>query len=256
MYYLHRPQQETAVATYGVRWLACLALLEYLTYLFPFFSVVHRGMFSYLSAQEMVVVAYLLLKMMWLKFLVIWRFFRLWALADGQGPPENMLRCMSNNCSLGGFWRGWHASFNRWILRYMYLPLGGRPWQLLNVWPIFLFVAVWHDVEPKLVAWAVLNSGFFVLEGLATRLRSTAIYGRLSEHTQRGAAVAAGAVYVMVLVGVNLVGYAMGMGGVRTILDKLLCLAGLRTLVATFMYLTMGVCIMQAVRREKISINT
>ena len=65
--------------------------------------------------------------------------------------------------------------------------------------------------------------------------------------------MAAGAGYVMVLVGVNLVGYAIGLGGIQTILDKLLCLSGLRTLVVTFMYLSVGVCIMSALRREKIS---
>ena len=32
-----------------------------------------------------------------LQFLVIWRFFRFWALADGMQVPENMLRCICNN---------------------------------------------------------------------------------------------------------------------------------------------------------------
>lgn len=34
--------------------------------------------------------AYTILLIMWLKFLVIWRLFRLWALCDGVEPPENM----------------------------------------------------------------------------------------------------------------------------------------------------------------------
>lgn len=33
---------------------------------------------------------YAILLIMWLKFLVIWRLFRLWALCDGVEPPENM----------------------------------------------------------------------------------------------------------------------------------------------------------------------
>ena len=32
-----------------------------------------------------------------LQFLVIWRFFRMWALVDGIQVPENMLRCICNN---------------------------------------------------------------------------------------------------------------------------------------------------------------
>ena len=35
------------------------------------------------------------LMFMWLKFLVIWRCFRLWALAAGVTPPENMTRYTS-----------------------------------------------------------------------------------------------------------------------------------------------------------------
>lgn len=33
---------------------------------------------------------YTILLIMWLKFLVIWRLFRFWALCDGVEPPENM----------------------------------------------------------------------------------------------------------------------------------------------------------------------
>ena len=33
----------------------------------------------------------------WLKFLIIWRFFRLAALAAGVDAPENMRRCFANN---------------------------------------------------------------------------------------------------------------------------------------------------------------
>lgn len=33
---------------------------------------------------------YTILNIMWLKFLVIWRLFRFWALCDGVEPPENM----------------------------------------------------------------------------------------------------------------------------------------------------------------------
>jgi len=59
--------------------------------------------------------------------------------------------------------------------------------------------------------------------------------------------------YIMVLVSVNLVGYAVGVGGMQVLLDKLLCLEGLRTLVASFWFLSCGVCIMSALRREKVS---
>lgn len=134
------------------------------------------GLQTRLNPPQLAVFSYVLLKMMWLKFLLIWRFFRLWALADGINPPENMLKCMSNNSSLSDFWKGWHSSFNLWIVRlrihsskpifvrYIYVPLGGKSNQIWNVWPIFFFVSIWHDIEPKLLAWGGLNCIFYVIE--------------------------------------------------------------------------------------------
>ena len=79
--------------------------------------VIVAGLFWKLSPIQLVSCSYILLKLMWLKFLVMWRFFRLWALADGVDPPENMTRCMSNNYSIEMFWKGWHSSINKWIVR-------------------------------------------------------------------------------------------------------------------------------------------
>ena len=42
---------------------------------------------------------------------------------DGVDCPENMDRCVSNHYSLSGFWRSWHKSYNRWLMRYLYIPL-------------------------------------------------------------------------------------------------------------------------------------
>lgn len=42
-----------------------------------------------------------------------------------------------------GFWKGWHVSFNQWLVRYIYVPLGGSSLRLLNIWLIFTFVALW-----------------------------------------------------------------------------------------------------------------
>jgi hypothetical protein len=38
----------------------------------------------------------------------------------------------------------------------MYIPLGGSAWRALNIWPIFLFVALWHDLEPRLLHWGLI----------------------------------------------------------------------------------------------------
>jgi D-alanyl-lipoteichoic acid acyltransferase DltB (MBOAT superfamily) len=109
------------------------------------------------------------LNFMYLKFLIIWRFFRVAGLYDGIDSPENMNRCVNNNYTFTGFWRSWHGSLNKWILRYLYIPLGGNRepkvvWQMLTIWPIFIFIGLWHDLLMRWVAWALCNAVFFTLE--------------------------------------------------------------------------------------------
>lgn len=69
-------------------------------------------------------------------------------------PPLNYARSYSSQLSfrslaarLQGFWKSWHSSFNLWLVQYLYVPLGGNRCRTLNIWPIFLFVALWHDLE-------------------------------------------------------------------------------------------------------------
>lgn len=249
----HHPQRAEDPVMYGLRWLLCLALMELLTSLFPFFAVIKSGLFPYLSCGELAVVAYMTLKMMWLKFLLVWRFFRLWALADGTLAPENMQRCMSNNCSLEQFWRGWHSSFNRWIVRYMYLPLGGRTARLWAVWPIFLFVAVWHDIEMKLLVWGLLNAFFYVVEVLAKRLAASPAMRGLPSSVFRLVCILSGATYILVLVGVNLVGYAVGVGGVALMLSKLHSWEGLWVVFCCYYLCSVAIGFMSFLQRMGLS---
>eukprot|EP01095_Lingulamoeba_sp_RSL-Kostka_P015334 TRINITY_DN7011_c0_g1_i1.p1 TRINITY_DN7011_c0_g1~~TRINITY_DN7011_c0_g1_i1.p1 ORF type:complete len:559 (+),score=55.03 TRINITY_DN7011_c0_g1_i1:33-1709(+) len=105
---------------------------------------------------------------LYLKLLCIWRFFRVIALMDGVDTPENMLRCMANNYSFVGFWRGWHASFNKWTVRYLYVPLGGKKTQRYTLWLIFFFIGIWHDLWWEWICWALFNCIFFTCEIIIT----------------------------------------------------------------------------------------
>ncbi|KAJ2792118.1 glycerol transporter [Coemansia helicoidea] len=120
------------------------------------------------SVYEISMMGYLRLTFIWLKLLVIWRFARFWAMADGLETVENMRRCMSNNYSLQQFWRDWHCSYNRWLVRYVYIPLGGRKTSTWNVFAVFTFVALWHDLTLRLLQWAWIIALLFLPEGLAT----------------------------------------------------------------------------------------
>ena len=79
---------------------------------------------------------------------------RTWALLDGIDCPENMVSCIYSNYSFEDFWRSWHRGFNLWNIRYIFVPLGGSKYKKYNIWVVFTFVAIWHDIEWNLVIWA------------------------------------------------------------------------------------------------------
>ena len=93
------------------------------------------------------------------------------------------MRCMANNYSALGFWRSWHRSYNLWLIRhasfsfnlkiklltsntcrYIYIPLGGTKNLVLSTVLIFTFVALWHDLSFRLLAWGWLVSLFIIPE--------------------------------------------------------------------------------------------
>jgi D-alanyl-lipoteichoic acid acyltransferase DltB (MBOAT superfamily) len=78
------------------------------------------------------------------------------------------VRCMADNFSALGFWRSWHRSYNLWIVRYIYIPLGGDRRVVPTTLLVFSFVALWHDLSMTLLAWGWLVS-LFVLPELAAR---------------------------------------------------------------------------------------
>ncbi len=89
---------------YALRWCLALLSLEAITHLVYFNSVAKHRAWAYLEHIGVEIRplhyaegSYWVLMFMWLKFTVIWRFFRLIALGDGIDPPENMTRCMANN---------------------------------------------------------------------------------------------------------------------------------------------------------------
>ncbi len=248
MRYTDQPQQKENVLMYAVRFVACLLLMEFLTNKFPFFAVVNSGLLPHLTISQIFVVCYMVLKLMWVKFLLIWRFMRLWAMMEGVLPPENMLRCMSNNFSIQQFWRGWHSSFNLWIVRYMYKPMGGSKSRMWSMFIIFTFVAIWHDIELKLLAWGFLNSGFMVVEMIAGKVTDSAAYNSLSFPVRRLLADMSGGIYIMILIGVNLVGYSIGVGGAGSVFEKLLSWDGLQATLVGYVLFSSGVNIMMLLR--------
>ncbi|EDN07191.1 conserved hypothetical protein [Histoplasma mississippiense (nom. inval.)] len=213
----------------------------------------------------------------WLKLLLPWRFARLWALIDGVDPPENMVRCMSDNYSALAFWRGWHRSFNRWIVRYLYVPLGGggdrcartgtsnvnrdsgltspilaKARSLLNFLLVFTFVALWHDINLRLLMWGWLITLFVLPEIIGTTLFPA--HKWRDRPTAYRVLCGAGTVFnILPMMAANLVGFALGLDGLKGLVSGIVgSLGGLVYLIAACLSLFVGVQLMFEIREGEL----
>lgn len=260
---------------YGIRFFLTLLCMELiLHYIYAVAISKASPNWSVFTPGQLSMLAFFNLHIIWLKLLIPWRFFRLWALIDGIDPPENMVRCMSNNYSASAFWRGWHRSFNRWIVRYVYVPLGGggsRPQpagakpttsspsgfmvkflQIRNFLLVFTFVALWHDINLRLLMWGWLITLFLLPEALAGwlfparrwRSRPTA-YRILSGVGSVG--------NVLMLIIANLVGFALGVDGLRDLLASLTgSYSGIAYMISCCAVLFVGVQVMFEIRQDEL----
>ncbi|KAL5194761.1 putative membrane-bound O-acyltransferase [Glycine soja] len=234
----------------GFRWVLSLLLMELMTHLFYYNAFANSDLWKHLSPMDVFIIGYGVLNFMWLKFLLIWRFFRFWSLVcylliNGIETPENMPKCINNCHNLEGFWKNWHASFNKWLVRYIYIPLGGSKKKLLNVWVVFTFVAIWHDLEWKLLSWAWLTCLFFipelVLKSAAKAFQAQSSFG---ECIFRELSAVAGAVTITCLMVANLVGFVVGPTGINWLLSSFLNNNGLPVLGGMLMTFYVGTKIM------------
>lgn len=162
------------IVTYGARLIFCILVMEFLLHFMYVVAVSKTKAWDGDTPFQLSMLGMFNLNIIWLKLLIPWRLFRFWSLLDGVDPPENMIRCMDNNYSALAFWRGWHRSYNRWVVRYIYVPLGGGgsnggyATRIANSLLVFSFVAIWHDIELKLLMWGWLVVIFLLPEIFAT----------------------------------------------------------------------------------------
>ncbi|KAJ0231559.1 MBOAT protein [Hirschfeldia incana] len=233
------------VARYGLRWLFSFLLMELMTQFFYYNAFVISGLWRELSPVEIFIVGYGVLNFMWLKFLLLWRYFRFWSLVNGIETVENMPNCINNCYSLETFWKTWHASFNRWLIRYMYIPLGGSRRKFLNVWVVFTFVAVWHDLEWKLLSWAWLTCLFFMPEMLLKSASNAfKVQSAFGEFLLRELKALSGAVTITCLMMANLAGYVIGPSGLSRFVSSFLSREGLPVLGGVFFSFYVGTKLM------------
>ncbi|PWZ03859.1 MBOAT-domain-containing protein [Testicularia cyperi] len=250
---LYRPTriQTRTVIKYGLRFLASLMTMELILHFIYVNAIKDTKAWVRATPLDLSMIGFWNLIIVWLKLLLPWRFFRLWAMADGVDAPENMVRCMANNYSTLGFWRSWHRSYNLWIVRYIYVPLGGSRNQIPATLLVFTFVALWHDLSLKLLAWGWLITFFIVPEVVARKLVPASRFGE--EWWYRHVAAVGGVGNVLMMMTGNLVGFAIGTDGMRYMAEQLLgSWEGVRFMLGACAILFVGVQVMFEYREEEL----
>jgi protein-cysteine N-palmitoyltransferase HHAT len=244
----HHPKPK-ALLIYAARLVACALLLEIILHFFHVCAIKAASAWDHLTPLGFAGVAFFNLKIIWLKLLVIWRFARFFALLDGIDPPENMVRCMSNNYSTLKFWRSWHRSFNLWIIKYLYIPLGGRQTANWNIFPIFAFVALWHDFNPQLLAWGGLVPIFILPELLANWLTKHFKLHQLGPF--RFICALAAALNIFLLMLGNLIGFSVGIQGAKIMLTQIIKTGGTKFILSVLVLFFSAAQIMFEIREEE-----
>ncbi|GAA6019288.1 hypothetical protein JCM11491_001303 [Sporobolomyces phaffii] len=211
-----------SIARYAVRFASSLLTMELILHTMYVVAIKDSGQswWTQLGPMQVSMIGFWNLIIVWLKLLIPWRFFRMVSLMDGIDPPENMVRCMANNYSTLGFWRSWHRSYNLWIIRYLYVPIGGSKRPVAATVVVFTFVALWHDLSFTLLAWGWTVSLFVLPEMLATALVPYAKFG--DEWWYRHVAALGGVGNVLLMMTANLVGFVVGVDGAKALWTQML----------------------------------
>ncbi|OMJ95286.1 hypothetical protein SteCoe_1343 [Stentor coeruleus] len=213
----------------------------------------NRHILDAMTPYELIVASYLILKWIWLKFTMIWRYSRIWALFDDIESPENMGRCMTNNYCFEGFWRMWHRAFNQWLIRYLFIPLGGSRYKIFNIWIVFGYVALWHDLTLNLLAWGwgmclfimpeVLVKAYFASPKMEN-FRKTLTYSWMC--------AVAGGIYICLMIMANLVGFSFGLAGLKITLEGMINWDGLLLMIKVLITLVFGTHFMFLYREDEV----
>ncbi|KAF5379735.1 hypothetical protein D9615_005789 [Tricholomella constricta] len=224
---------------YFIRLLASLLTMELILHFMYVVAIKDTKAWVGNTPAQISMIGFWNLIIVWLKLLIPWRFFRLWAIMDGIEVPENMVRCMANNYSTLGFWRSWHRSYNLWIIRL-----------ILNTTLVFTFVALWHDLTFRLLAWGWLVSLFILPELIATYLLPASKYG--TKRWYRHVCALGGVANVLMMMGANLVGFVIGTDGIQFFVRELFgTTQGLVFFGAACVCLFVGVQLMFEYREEE-----
>uniref|UniRef100_A0A8V0Z1W9 Hedgehog acyltransferase n=1 Tax=Gallus gallus TaxID=9031 RepID=A0A8V0Z1W9_CHICK len=111
----------------------------------------------------------------YVKYLVLYGIAALLLRMDGLRPPA-LPRCVSLMHSFTKMWRSFDVGLHRFLVRYIYVPMGGSqsslPGMLFSTALTFAFVSYWHGGQSYLWYWGVLNWLGVIVENGVKRILS------------------------------------------------------------------------------------
>lgn len=127
-----------------------------------------------------------LVQFFYIKYLVLFGLPSMLATMDQLAPP-NLPRCVSIIHTFTGMWRHFDEGLYRWLIRYIYVPLGGSRHgplcKVLSSGLAFGFICLWHGGHDYLQYWALMNwAGVLVENGLKSLLSSSFIDSFIEQH--------------------------------------------------------------------------
>ncbi|KAM9847537.1 protein-cysteine N-palmitoyltransferase HHAT [Aulostomus maculatus] len=127
-----------------------------------------------------------LVQFFYVKYLVLFGLPSMLATLDNLAPPS-LPRCVSIMYSFSGMWRHFDKGLYRWLIRYIYVPLGGSRHgvlhKMLSTSLAFGFVCLWHGGHDYLQCWAFMNwLGVLVENGVKAFFGLSFIRSVLEQH--------------------------------------------------------------------------
>ncbi|XP_004578733.2 protein-cysteine N-palmitoyltransferase HHAT [Ochotona princeps] len=122
----------------------------------------------------------------YVKYLVLFGVPALLMRLDGLTPPP-LPRCVSTMFSFTGMWRYFDVGLHNFLIRYVYVPLGGSQrgvlGTLFSTALTFALVSYWHGGYDYLWCWAALNwLGITVENGIRKLVEMPCVQDSLARH--------------------------------------------------------------------------
>ena len=218
---------------YALKLLLLLVIMElYNHFLFPIF--LFRDGYNILQPNSEISLFYYcficlnILTFIWLKFAIIWKFMRLLAWSEGIYVEENMNRIIYDIFSLEEFFRGMNRSLNRWVVRYLYIPLGGKNKKYVNIWVIFTLLFFIFNFENgnylvfSICSCALLDLEIFVKSAFINKFGedfNEKIFLRYLKYI-------ISSIYLLILFIVALLGFHFSLQGFKVLMDNVVAIGG------------------------------